>query len=106
MRTVATYLSTQFKPYVTLVTPFKNSQLKASEEISLNIEHPVDRELLHTSARLINDIMAHFKQLDLTLRIIQSEMAAISMQEWRKMKKVFFENWSRLLKVEEEEYEK
>jgi DNA polymerase sigma len=31
MRTVATYLSTEFKPYVTLVTAFKDSELKASE---------------------------------------------------------------------------
>lgn len=55
---------------MTLITPFKNSKLKADSDLSLNIEDPHENVLLHTSARLINEIIALFKQLYYTLEII------------------------------------
>lgn len=54
LKYVANYLTTEFEPFITLITPFKNSTLKPNSEISLNIEDPHEKVLLHTSARLIN----------------------------------------------------
>ena len=71
LKSVANYLTNEFEPFITLITPFKNSKLKPNSEISLNIEDPQEGVLLLTSARLINEIISLFEQLHYTLEIIE-----------------------------------
>ena len=71
LKYVANYLTNEFEPFITLITPFKMSKLKPNSEISLNIEDPHEGVLLHTSARLINEIISLFKQLHYTLEMIE-----------------------------------
>lgn len=37
MKAIAKYLTTEFEPFATLITPFKNSKIKPNSELSLNI---------------------------------------------------------------------
>ena len=59
---VINFLTKDFEPYITLITPFKHSKLMPNPELILNIEDPHEQVLLNTNTRLISEIQDILQQ--------------------------------------------
>jgi nucleosome binding factor SPN SPT16 subunit len=68
--------------------------------MALNVEDPQSGTLLKTNAKRINLIVKLFTELYSLLENTQAACLKIGMEERKKMKRSFFEEWNRLFKPE------
>ena len=88
---VCTFMTEEFQPYKTLITASPAKKVEVNSKLELNIVDPEDHCLLNTAKlRQINEIIGLFDQFKKMLKDVEAELMHISLQERKKMKRVFF----------------
>ena len=94
-----------FEPHKTVITADAMSKIEGNPKLELNLEDPKGNGLVNTTKiRKINEIIELFSQLKKILSKIQSELTKTNIEERKKMKKIFFENWNILFKPHEDQF--
>ena len=99
-------MSSQFKPFKTIICCSKETSTKVDPTLHLNIEDPESKKLLKTSAFQIDRIIAEMQRFGDFQEEMEKNLQQIPANETKNMKRIFLQRLEDLMFEEEKDEEK